>query len=77
MKITVDFDGPNDGWIGITLTDSDQRFYESVSYTPYDSFVEVASALRETAQLEADLRQAAGHLCSLSGQPLHQFANPL
>jgi hypothetical protein len=50
VKLHVSFDDPNHGWIGITVrTDDDpadaHSFTDSMSYTPFDSFWELVTAL--------------------------------
>ena len=63
MKLSVRFDDPEHGWVGLSVRAGDQTFADAVSYTPYDSFWELATAL----SLMADGAEAA--TVRWSGEP--------
>lgn len=45
MKLRVEFDDPDHGWIGFRVESDSGTFVESFSYTPYDSFAELATSI--------------------------------
>lgn len=45
-RLRVKFDDPGDGWIGISIqSEGISSFEQSFSYTPYDSFFELVTAV--------------------------------
>lgn len=49
-RIKVGFDDPQHGWVGFSIERGEDRFAESFSHTPYDSFTELAGALSQIAK---------------------------
>jgi hypothetical protein len=45
-RLMVSLDDPRHGWIGLEITYDDDRFSDSLSYTPNDFVRELASALK-------------------------------
>lgn len=59
LRLLVDFDDPKHGWIGIKVSAGEQQFNASVSYTPNDFPLQLASAV--TLALQGQVGVAAAH----------------
>ena len=63
--LTAIFDEPEDGWIGFRVQSDGQDFFQNLSYTPFDSFRELATALslllHDDSESEVHWNQGPSH----------------
>src|SRR6266511_221684 len=45
QKLTVSFDNPEHGWVGLTISQGEESLKIIASYTPSDSFLDLTNAL--------------------------------
>src|SRR6187549_3415318 len=54
-SVRVRFDDPDNGWIGLSIkTEEAGEFQDSFSYTPYDSFLDLITAISSMSQGNGD-----------------------
>src|SRR4051812_38845191 len=55
-KLKVVFDDPENGWVGLTIAHEGERVTINASYTPSDSFLDLADALYNLFQYSGEAK---------------------